>query len=524
MDPLLICFYFSLLSLDVSPNHDHSPTKTFLQQTLSPESPRSPNPASLTQSQNKESSSTSDSQPNLTSVSQSSISAPFLQPPVTPFPHPTNAGTAFPFHITPPTPFHFPSAPTVPFLSPNTLGSCCRQQQIQSEISQVYQQLQVYQYQLQKQQLEQRQKEQQQQQKQHQNLCLPSIFYFPPSPSQSPSPLAHAPILGSLYSPSLSDQSTPSPSPMQFTFPAPTPSPSRSEPIPNIDVKSVSSIKSELSAAASLAQNVMPVVSNVSSSCSSSLAQDAFSIVPILSSCNNNLIVQKTAPISSVPPLLPFPSTSSLHLASPKKLTPNKSQKVTIIEHTIPFRSHAHDSDKKHVVVKKHSDRFVTKHNESDNNNTLFPVVHRQDLQKVSFQDKTETTSLHQRRNISIPPVTARKKLSLVPILTEQESSFILSTQKMPLKSQSGSQIVPIRPPKGPIPLTLHPHVTAAMGRSSSTPGLVESSGRVPLEEMWVSPVLKLPTLHQTSASTVHTPAVSPSARLVFFLFFFIEN
>lgn len=29
----------------------------------------------------------------------------------------------------------------------------------------------------------------------------------------------------------------------------------------------------------------------------------------------------------------------------------------------------------------------------------------------------------------------------------------------------------------------------AAMGRSQSTPGLVESAGRIPLEEMWISPV-----------------------------------
>ncbi|XP_076035260.1 cyclic nucleotide-gated channel alpha-3-like [Oratosquilla oratoria] len=48
----------------------------------------------------------------------------------------------------------------------------------------------------------------------------------------------------------------------------------------------------------------------------------------------------------------------------------------------------------------------------------------------------------------------------------------------------------------------------AAMGRSSSTPGLVESSGRVPLEEMWLPPLIK-PHNMQTSFS----PALSLGAR-----------
>ncbi|KAJ9588178.1 hypothetical protein L9F63_018442, partial [Diploptera punctata] len=38
-----------------------------------------------------------------------------------------------------------------------------------------------------------------------------------------------------------------------------------------------------------------------------------------------------------------------------------------------------------------------------------------------------------------------------------------------------------------------------AMGRSQSTPGLVESRGRIPLEDMWVSP----PTLSPTSRSSI---------------------
>lgn len=32
-------------------------------------------------------------------------------------------------------------------------------------------------------------------------------------------------------------------------------------------------------------------------------------------------------------------------------------------------------------------------------------------------------------------------------------------------------------------------YFAAALGRSNSTPGLVETKGQVPLEEMWVSPV-----------------------------------
>ncbi|XP_042235800.1 cyclic nucleotide-gated cation channel alpha-3-like [Homarus americanus] len=49
----------------------------------------------------------------------------------------------------------------------------------------------------------------------------------------------------------------------------------------------------------------------------------------------------------------------------------------------------------------------------------------------------------------------------------------------------------------------------AAMGRSSSTPGLVESTGRVPLEEMWLPPVppMKLPP-------PCPTPGYSPATSL----------
>ncbi|KAK8741740.1 hypothetical protein OTU49_002368, partial [Cherax quadricarinatus] len=52
----------------------------------------------------------------------------------------------------------------------------------------------------------------------------------------------------------------------------------------------------------------------------------------------------------------------------------------------------------------------------------------------------------------------------------------------------------------------------AAMGRSSSTPGLVESTGRVPLEEMWLPPVppVKLPPPCHTPG---YSPATSPRTR-----------
>ncbi|XP_069180147.1 cyclic nucleotide-gated channel alpha-3 [Procambarus clarkii] len=52
----------------------------------------------------------------------------------------------------------------------------------------------------------------------------------------------------------------------------------------------------------------------------------------------------------------------------------------------------------------------------------------------------------------------------------------------------------------------------AAMGRSSSTPGLVESSGRVPLEDMWLpsAPPLKLPPLCPTPG---YSPITSPRSR-----------
>ncbi|KAG7161251.1 Cyclic nucleotide-gated cation channel alpha-3-like [Homarus americanus] len=61
----------------------------------------------------------------------------------------------------------------------------------------------------------------------------------------------------------------------------------------------------------------------------------------------------------------------------------------------------------------------------------------------------------------------------------------------------------------GPPPLNSAPPVAAAMGRSSSTPGLVESTGRVPLEEMWLPPVppMKLPP-------PCPTPGYSPATSL----------
>ncbi|XP_018897668.2 cyclic nucleotide-gated channel alpha-3 isoform X1 [Bemisia tabaci] len=58
---------------------------------------------------------------------------------------------------------------------------------------------------------------------------------------------------------------------------------------------------------------------------------------------------------------------------------------------------------------------------------------------------------------------------------------------------------------------------TAAMGRSQSTPGLLETRGRVPLEDMWVSPVSVEPLLKgvMTShyANSGFSPAPSPTCR-----------
>ncbi|XP_044728867.1 uncharacterized protein LOC123292320 isoform X2 [Chrysoperla carnea] len=42
----------------------------------------------------------------------------------------------------------------------------------------------------------------------------------------------------------------------------------------------------------------------------------------------------------------------------------------------------------------------------------------------------------------------------------------------------------------------------AAMGRSQSTPGLIESRGRIPLEEMWIPPIHTVPTLPSSGGGT----------------------
>ncbi|XP_066973362.1 cyclic nucleotide-gated channel beta-1 isoform X2 [Macrobrachium rosenbergii] len=68
----------------------------------------------------------------------------------------------------------------------------------------------------------------------------------------------------------------------------------------------------------------------------------------------------------------------------------------------------------------------------------------------------------------------------------------------------------PPPPLPGPLPLTSTSHVAAAMGRSSSTPGLVESTGRVPLEEMWLPPLPKPPPY---PTPTSYSPSTSPGAR-----------
>jgi hypothetical protein len=76
--------------------------------------------------------------------------------------------------------------------------------------------------------------------------------------------------------------------------------------------------------------------------------------------------------------------------------------------------------------------------------------------------------------------------------------------------------------PNPKIPLTLNPNSsirarldmnevrtccpTAAMGRCQSTPGLVESRGRIPLEEMWISP------LDPSGASSLGPPPYSANS------------
>ncbi|XP_068086318.1 cyclic nucleotide-gated cation channel [Anabrus simplex] len=62
-------------------------------------------------------------------------------------------------------------------------------------------------------------------------------------------------------------------------------------------------------------------------------------------------------------------------------------------------------------------------------------------------------------------------------------------------------------------------YAVAAMGRSQSTPGLVESRGRIPLEDMWVSPLEPLLTGGSSSgpppysATSLFSPALSPTSR-----------
>ncbi|CAL4065099.1 unnamed protein product, partial [Meganyctiphanes norvegica] len=53
----------------------------------------------------------------------------------------------------------------------------------------------------------------------------------------------------------------------------------------------------------------------------------------------------------------------------------------------------------------------------------------------------------------------------------------------------------------------------AALGRSSSTPGMVESSGKVPLEEMWLPPFIKPPPYNNYHKEGSYTPNSSPGAR-----------
>ncbi|XP_069689587.1 cyclic nucleotide-gated cation channel-like isoform X2 [Periplaneta americana] len=72
------------------------------------------------------------------------------------------------------------------------------------------------------------------------------------------------------------------------------------------------------------------------------------------------------------------------------------------------------------------------------------------------------------------------------------------------LRRQTGRQVLP---------------PGAAMGRSQSTPGLVESRGRIPLEDMWVSPLEPLLTGGSSlgpppySANSLFSPTLSPTSR-----------
>lgn len=52
--------------------------------------------------------------------------------------------------------------------------------------------------------------------------------------------------------------------------------------------------------------------------------------------------------------------------------------------------------------------------------------------------------------------------------------------------------------------------LSAAMGRCQSTPGLVESRGRIPLEEMWVSPVDTKSTHAYSAGHSLFSPSPSP--------------
>lgn len=58
--------------------------------------------------------------------------------------------------------------------------------------------------------------------------------------------------------------------------------------------------------------------------------------------------------------------------------------------------------------------------------------------------------------------------------------------------------------------LRLRYKLAAAMGRCQSTPGLVESRGRIPLEEMWVSPVDTKSTHAYSTGHSLFSPSPSP--------------
>lgn len=58
--------------------------------------------------------------------------------------------------------------------------------------------------------------------------------------------------------------------------------------------------------------------------------------------------------------------------------------------------------------------------------------------------------------------------------------------------------------------LLMQVEFSVAMGRCQSTPGLVESRGRVSLEDMWISPIDLKSTHPYSTAASLFSPSPSP--------------